>query len=95
MKPNALLVNTARGALIDESALLNALSHGHLGGVALDVLDGEPPKADHPLLTNNLPNLLVTPHVAWASNSSVENLKAILLSNIEAFAAGKPLNVVS
>jgi len=94
MKPGALLINTARGPLIDEHALLEALHSGHLGGVALDVLDGEPPRADHPLLNCHLPNLIITPHVGWASQSSVSRLKDILLSNIQAFAAGKPINVV-
>ena len=94
MKLGALLINTARGPLIDEHALLEALHSGHLGGVALDVLDGEPPRADHPLLNCQLQNLIITPHVGWASQSSVSRLKDILLSNIQAFAAGKPINVV-
>lgn len=95
MKPGALLINTARGPLIDENAVLNGLKSGHLGGVALDVLDVEPPQADHPLLNAGLSNLIVTPHVGWASQSSVERLKSVLLANIEAYASGTPKNVVS
>mgnify|MGYP000536308259 CR=1 FL=1 len=95
MKPCALLINTARGPLVDENAILSGLASGQLGGAALDVLYAEPPQADHPLLHCDHPNLLVTPHVAWASQSSVARLKTVLAANISAFAANKPINVVS
>lgn len=95
MKSGALLINTARGPLVDEDAVLDSLKRGHLGGAALDVLDNEPPRADHPFLRSNLPNLIVTPHVGWASQSSVARLKSTLISIVEGFAVGKPVNVVS
>ncbi len=95
MKQGALLINTARGPLVDEQAVLSALRSGHLGGAALDVLDEEPPRADHPLLTADQPNLIVTPHVGWASQSSVARLIDTLLSNITAYASGEAINVVS
>lgn len=88
MKPGALLVNTARGGLIDEAALLDALHRGHLGGAGLDVLSVEPPPADHPLLVAGLPNLLVTPHCAWVSRSARQSLLDTTVANIRGFIAG-------
>jgi glycerate dehydrogenase len=93
MKPGALLVNTARGGLIDEAALAHALAQGRLAGAALDVLAVEPPPADHPLL--HLPNCLVTPHIAWATRASRERLLQTAIDNVAAFLAGAPRNVVS
>ncbi|KQV78821.1 NAD(P)-dependent oxidoreductase [Rhizobacter sp. Root1221] len=74
MKPTATLINTGRGALVDADALIRALRCGQLGGAAIDVLDTEPPPSSHPLLAGDVPNLLVTPHVAWASESAQANL---------------------
>ena len=94
IKPGALLVNTARGGLIDEAALLQALRLGQLGGAALDVLSQEPPPADHLLLRSDLPNLIVTPHMAWASAEARQRMVVQLKQNIEAFISGKELNRV-
>ncbi len=94
MKPQALLINTARGGLINEADLAAALKQGQIGGAALDVLSSEPPAPDNPLLAD-LPTLLLTPHIAWASRSGVENLVAGVMTNIAAFIQGEPINVVS
>lgn len=93
MKPQAVLVNVGRGGLVDEQAVLAALKYGQLGGAGFDVLSSEPPREGNPLLSR-LPNLIVTPHVAWASREALENMTAILEQNIHAFAAGQPQNVL-
>jgi len=95
MKPEALLINTARGGLINEADLAAALSQQQIGGAALDVLSGEPPAAENPLLQADLPQLLLTPHIAWASQSGVRNLVQGIVANITAFRQGQPVNVVS
>jgi len=92
MKRTALVINCARGPVIDEQALLEALTTGLIRGAGLDVLEKEPPPADHPLL--RLPNCVVTPHVAWASAAARERLLSITADNVKAFLAGQPQNVV-
>lgn len=94
IKPQALLINTARGGLIDEAALLQALQNGQLGGAALDVLSQEPPPADHILLRQQLPNLIITPHMAWGSAEARQRMVVQLKQNIAAFISGKVLNRV-
>jgi glycerate dehydrogenase len=95
MKPGALLINTARGGLVDEVALLRALQSGFLGGAGIDVLPEEPPRAGNPLLEVNRPNLIVTPHIAWASQEAMQALGDQLIDNMEAFVRGAPRNLVS
>lgn len=94
MKRNALLINTARGGLVDDAALIEALRSGQLAGAGLDVLREEPPRQGNPLLDLDLPNLIVTPHVAWASNEAVQSLADQVIDNIELFVAGKPQNLL-
>lgn len=93
MKPSALLVNTARGGLIDEPELASALERGAIGGAALDVLSAEPPPPDHPLL--KAPRCLVTPHQAWTSRAARERLVLATAANVAAMLAGQPINVVN
>ena len=94
MKPTAILINTARGGLVDEAALAKALKEGTIAGAGFDVLTVEPPKDGNILLDKSIPNLIVTPHVAWASKEAMQILADQLIDNIEAFVAGKPQNVV-
>ncbi len=94
MKPTAILINTARGGLVDEAALAEALQNGTIAGAGFDVLTNEPPKEGNILLDLKSPNLIVTPHVAWASIEAMQFLADQLVDNIEAFVAGKPQNVV-
>ncbi|WP_428818943.1 D-2-hydroxyacid dehydrogenase [Microbulbifer sp. MCCC 1A16149] len=82
MKNSAFLVNTARGGLVDEDALVAALRNGDIGGAALDVLSVEPPPADHPLLADDIPNLIITPHNAWISRESRQRLLDGVVNNI-------------
>lgn len=95
MKKNALLINTARGGLINDEALLHALENKLIAGAALDVLDHEPPAADHPLLTSGLPNLIVTPHIAWAAKEARQRSLDEIAKNIACYLKGKPRNVVT
>ena len=85
MKPSAFLINTARGALIDEAALLQALKNGDIAGAGLDGLSTEPPPADHPLLNTGLPNLLITPHSAWVAKEARQRLVNIAAGRLSAF----------
>ncbi len=94
MKPQALLINTARGGLVDEQALADALRRGHLGGAATDVLTQEPPKDGNPLLTGDIPRLIVTPHNAWGSREARQRIVAQVVENAAAFFAGAPRRVV-
>lgn len=94
MKKHALLINTARGGLVDEAALVDALKSGEIGGAGFDVIAKEPPKDGNILIEQDLPNLIVTPHVAWASKEAMQILADQLVDNIENFVAGKPSNVV-
>jgi glycerate dehydrogenase len=94
MKPTAIVINTARGGLVDEAALAEALRNGTIAGAGFDVLTKEPPKEGNILLDPSIPNLIVTPHVAWASQEAMQILADQLIDNIEAFVGGKPQNVV-
>jgi len=90
---NALLINTARGPLIDESALLWALENKEIAGAGLDVLSVEPPPKDHILLNSELKNLIITPHIAWSSLQSRQRLLNQVAENINAFQTGTPRNL--
>jgi glycerate dehydrogenase len=96
MKPTAFLINTARGALIDERALIAALRNRRIAGAALDVISREPPPADHPIIeaAKELDNLLVTPHTAWSARESRERLLSEVARNISAFFEGRARNLV-
>ena len=95
MKRRPLIVNTARGGLVDEADLVQALDRGLISGAGFDVTDGEPPAPDHPLMrAASRPNLILTPHVAWASDEAQQTLADQLIDNIEHFVAGNPSNLV-
>ncbi len=95
MQTHALLINTARGGLVDEMALLEALRSGRIAGAGFDVLAKEPPTAGHPLLDLDLPNFILTPHIAWSGRAAMQTLADQLIDNIEAFVAGTPHNRVA
>ena len=94
MKPDAVLINTARGALVDTRALADALKAGTLGGAGIDVLEREPPPPDHPLLDASIPNLIVTPHVAWAAREARQRCLDELALNVLSFLSGGRRNRV-
>lgn len=95
MQSTALLVNTARGGIVDEQALADALRAGVIGGAGMDVLTTEPPGADHPLLASDIPNLIVTPHIAWAARESRQRLLDQVAGNIRSYQAGAVRNRVA
>ena len=95
MKPTGLLINTARGGLVDAPALAGALQRGDIAGAGIDVLEREPPPRNHPLLAEAIPNLIVTPHCAWGTGAARQRLVTQIAANIEAFRAGAPRNVVA
>jgi glycerate dehydrogenase len=95
MKRTAILINTARGGLVDESALIQALDEGLIAGAGFDVLTVEPPRNGHPLLEIRRPNFILTPHIAWASDGAMQFLADQLIDNIESWAAGKPQHLVT
>jgi glycerate dehydrogenase len=95
MKKTAVIINTARGGIVDEEALADALRKGVIAGAGFDVLTVEPPKNGNVLLDPTIPNLIVTPHVAWASKEAMQVLADQLVDNIDAFVAGSPRNVVT
>jgi len=95
MKRTSLLINTARGALVDDAALIDALKNGLIAGAGIDALREEPPVHGSPLLDLGLPNFIITPHVAWASNEAVQALADQVIDNIEAFVAGRPQNLLT
>ncbi|MCI9570101.1 MAG: D-2-hydroxyacid dehydrogenase [Lachnospiraceae bacterium] len=92
MKPSAYLINTSRGALVDEEALIQALKEGTIAGAGLDVQETEPPVSDSPLYT--LPNVIITPHMGWKGLETRKRLVSILADNIKAYQAGKPMNCI-
>jgi glycerate dehydrogenase len=95
MKSDAILINTGRGGLVDEAALAAALTNGIIGGAGIDVLTTEPPTSGNVLLNLRLQNLIITPHVAWASEQAMQILADQLIDNIEAFVANRPQNVIA
>ena len=95
MKPEAILINTARGGIVDEAALVRALKENWIGGAGFDVLSKAPPREGNPLLELDQPNFILTPHVAWASAGAMQALLDQLTGNLEAFARGEPRNRVA
>jgi glycerate dehydrogenase len=94
MRKDAILINTARGGIVNEAALSEALRDGRIAGAGIDVLSEEPPRNGNPLLDPSLPNLILTPHIAWAGINARQALINEIAANIQAFLAGTPRNVV-
>jgi len=95
MKRTAILINTARGGLVDEHALVKALEEGWIGGAGFDVLTVEPPREGNPLLAVRRPNFILTPHIAWASRGAMQFLADQLIDNIDGWSRGEPQNLVT
>ncbi len=95
MKRDAILINTARGGIVDERALVDALQKREIQAAAVDVLEQEPPPPDNPLLSFRSPRLVVTPHMAWASRPARQRLVQEVADNVAAFTRGEPRNVVN
>lgn len=95
MKRTAILINTSRGGLVDEQALVTALDEGWIAGAGFDVLTSEPPSRGHALLEVRRHNFILTPHIAWASSQAMQALADQLVDNIEAWARGEPRNLVT
>lgn len=95
MKRTALLINTARGGLVNERNLIEGLRKGLIAGAGFDVLSNEPPREGNPLLELQLPNFILTPHIAWASNEAMQTLADQVIDNLEAFVRGEPQNLVT
>lgn len=94
MRRDAILVNTARGGIVNEHALVQALQTRQIGAAAVDVLSEEPPRGGNPLLERSLPNLLITPHIAWAGVNARQTLINEIATNIRAFLDGRARNIV-
>lgn len=95
MKPSAFLINCARGGIVNETALANALRQGEIAGAATDVLTIEPPKTGNVLLADDIPNLIITPHSAWGSVDARQRMVQQMLENVIAFKAGQPIRQVN
>ena len=95
MKNNAFLINTARGALIEDEDLILAIKNKEIAGAAIDVFDEEPPPLDHPLIRESFHNLIITPHIAWAAVEARQRALECIAENIDAFLKDKPINVVN
>jgi glycerate dehydrogenase len=95
MKPTAFLINAARGGIVDETALAEALRAGKIAGAAVDVLSCEPPRLGNPLLDPHLENLILTPHIAWASREARRRIIDQTTENVRAYKAGTPMRVVN
>jgi glycerate dehydrogenase len=95
LRPGAFLINTSRGGIVDEQALADSLCSGHLGGAGMDVLSQEPPPDNNPLLAKDIPNLILTPHTAWASREARQRLLDEIAQNITAFRRGEARNCVN